>query len=53
MGQVYGGKSSLSLISSKKLIYRITVNEHLLLLKTIGNKLAALTGKGTVFIMNL
>ena len=52
LGQIYAGKSSLSFISNKKLIYRININEHIMLLKSIGNRVAALTGKGTVLVLN-
>jgi hypothetical protein len=53
LGQIYNGKSILSFISNKKILHRISVNEHLHLLKSIGNKVAALTGKGTVIIINI
>lgn len=41
------------MINNKKILYRISVSEHLHVLKSIGNKVAALTGKGTVIIINM
>lgn len=47
------GKTILTLIQNRKVLQRITVAEHLYRLKSIGNRVAALTGKGTGIIFNI
>ena len=53
LGQVYFGKTILTLIHNKKILQRITVSEHLYRVKCIGNRVAALTGKGTAIILSI
>jgi hypothetical protein len=46
-------KTILSYISDKRIIYRIIVQDHIIQLRALGNKVAALTGRGTILIFDL
>lgn len=53
MGQIYKGKTLLSIFSQKKLSYRVIINQHIVSMKSVSNRVAALTGKGNIIIFSL
>jgi hypothetical protein len=53
MGSIYKGKSYLHYVCDKKVQYRVNIPEHIVALKAISNRLAILTGRGTVQIIDL
>jgi hypothetical protein len=53
VGQKYTGRSILHYIKNKKLNYQVTINEHIMDLKSVSNKVGMLTGKGTILIADM
>ena len=54
MGQIYTGKTCLHYFTYKKreLKSKTNIDEHIVSMKAIGNRLALLTGRGTVIIFD-
>jgi hypothetical protein len=53
MGQIYKGRSVLHYFRNKKLQYRVNVDEHIVAMKSVNNRTALQTGRGTVLIVDL
>jgi len=50
VGATYTGKSQLLYFQNRKLLYKVVVNHHIMSLKAVANRVALLTGRGTIFI---
>jgi hypothetical protein len=53
VGQIYTGRSLLHYIKNKKIHYQIAINEHVVALKAVSNRVGILTGRGTILVADL
>jgi hypothetical protein len=53
MGKIYRGKSILYYFSDKKLQYKININDHIITMKSISNKVGILTGRMTIIMLDI